>query len=120
MVPSISITKSVAFVAALVATIALCAGAAQAHRLSLVKAHAASVDTAEFVCSKTAGCTDYQVEPCRRLSAHKVRCKGHLTFTDPQTGAAAECTWDDQWSIKADSQTLHWSPRVFDQTFNCV
>jgi hypothetical protein len=120
MSSSVPLRKYATFVVAFVLTIAFCAAVAEAHRLSLVKAHAASVDTAQFVCNKTAGCTDYQVEQCRRLSAHKVRCKGHLTFTDAASGTQVQCTWDDQWSIEADSTRLHWSPKVFNQTFNCV
>jgi hypothetical protein len=72
---STPLRKRAAFAAAFAVMVTLCVPIAQAHRLSLLKAHAASVDTAEFVCNQMAGCTDYQVEPCRRLSAHKVRCK---------------------------------------------
>ena len=112
--------RIVVLIAALAAALAVAVPSAQAHRLSLVKAHSASVNSAEFSCNGLAECTDYHVDPCRRLSAHKVRCAGHMFLEDPASGLTAECTWDDQWSIKGKSRQLHWSPKVFDRTFQCL
>src|SRR4051812_22250657 len=96
--------RIVVLIAALAVALAVAVPSAQAHRLSLVKAHSASVKLAEFSCGDLAECTDYHVEPCRRLSAHKVRCEGHMFLEDPTAGVTAECTWDDQWSIKGKSR----------------
>jgi hypothetical protein len=112
--------KLVVLAAAIAVTIAVSVPSAEAHTLSLVRAHSASVHESKSLCSflDPLTCTNMHVEPCTRLSAHKVRCNVTVAVTDGQT--SGECTYTDQWSIKGESRQLHWSPTLFRQTLACI
>ena len=115
--------KMVVLVATFALVAALAAPSAQAHTLSLVKAHSASVKAAGDVCDVIADqltCTGTHVETCQRISAHKVRCQVELAVTLVDEQIAGTCSYTDQWSLKPGSRQLHWSPAVFDQTLACV
>ena len=112
--------KLVVLVAAIAVTIAVSLTSAEAHTLSLVRAHSASLKESKSLCSvlDPLTCTDTHVEPCTRRSAHKVRCNVSVAVTDGQT--SGECTYTDQWSLKGESRQLHWSPAVFRQSLACL
>jgi hypothetical protein len=112
--------KFVVLIAATAVSIAILVPSAEAHTLSLVRAHSSSVKQSKDLCSllDPLTCTDTHVEPCKRLSAHKVRCNVTVAVTDGQT--SGECTYTDQWSIKHKSKQLHWSPALFNHTLACL
>jgi hypothetical protein len=109
--------KALVLATAMAVVAALSVPQAQAHVLYLSKAHHKSVGLTKYVCDGTQGCERFHVDPCHRMSAHKVRCKSHI-FGEEQ-GRPVECTYVNQWSIRRGSDRLHYSFGLFNRTLQC-
>jgi len=109
--------KAIVLATALAAVAALAVPQAQAHVLYLSKAHHKTVGLTKYVCDGTQGCERFHVDPCHRMSAHKVRCKSHI-FGQEQ-GQPVECTYINQWSIRRGSDRLHYSFGLLNRTLQC-
>jgi len=96
---------------------------AQAHVLTKERAQKASQRGAERHCESDPYCDTFSATNCRRPAAtghrrlHRVRCDIFLGGTDPK--GDWQCTWVDEWSIRAGSNKLRWSQAVYDETVDC-
>src|SRR5262245_10280586 len=109
--------KAFVLATALAVLVALAVPQAQAHVLYLSKAHHKSVGLTKYVCDGSQGCERFHVDPCHRISAHKVRSKGNIS--GEERGQPVECTWINQWSIRRGSEQVHYSFGLFNRTLQC-
>ncbi|HEX9968446.1 MAG TPA: hypothetical protein VGB06_10940 [Solirubrobacterales bacterium] len=97
--------------AAVVATFALAASVASAHALKMVRASNANNQVAKGVCKgfvndETLGtCVDWTSGPCRRVSAHQVRCQMTHVFRH-ENGMEVRCRQAQEWFLAEGSGEL--------------
>ena len=109
--------------AAITLTGLIWAGTANAHTLTKERAHKASLRGAQMHCENDPFCDTFRANNCRRPAAsghrrrHKVRCDIFLGGTDKV--GPWQCTWVDQWSIRAGRRKLYWSQAVYNETVDC-
>jgi hypothetical protein len=105
------------------ATVLAFATSADAHTLTIERAHSASLRGAERHCDRDQYCDTVSATSCRRAGAtghrrrHRARCDILLGGTDLTSDW--QCTWVDQWSIRSGSNKLRWSQAVYDATWDC-
>jgi hypothetical protein len=97
--------RRLTLVTALAALLALgIASVADAHHLSKKRAAQATADTETEDCENRPdlypGCTGGDFSDCRRLTAHKVKCSGHILGTRPDDGQPYDCERVYTWKIK--------------------
>lgn len=96
--------RSVMVLAGAIAIVAILASTASAHTLKAARAANATKFVAREVCRGFVNdpdlgtCVDWSSGPCRRVSAHRIRCQMTHVFRNEE-GAELRCRQAQEWFI---------------------